>query len=375
MIATGERALKKGVAVLHKNVVFTVALLAVILSSFFHMPSIASVNFKVLFTLCSMMLTVKALDKMGFLNTLATFLLRHSKTQRSFFIVLCLVSFGFSMFLTNDVAILTLLPIVFAVSEKSGIDRQKISIFVGIFAVLGSAVTPFGNTQNLSIYAHYKLTFVSFFSYMWPFLVLGPAAIFLCALLIPKGITHLVHQDAPPSPTAKVPLLALGLCALLVIASVFSLVPYLLVFPLVLAVVLLVQKQAIGEINYLLLLTLLFFYIVIDNLAAIPALEQALSALVKTPRSAYLLSILASQIISDVPATLLIAPFTTQAQALLYGANIGGLGTLVASFANLIAYNLYTAAYPQEKKVYFRLFSLYHLAFMLVLALVFWFLL
>ena len=55
----------------------------------------------------------------------------------------------------------------------------------------------------------------------------------------------------------------------------------------------------------------------------------------------FLLSSLLSQVISNVPAALLVADFTDKWKPLLWGVSVGGFGSLLGSMANLIAYRLY----------------------------------
>jgi Na+/H+ antiporter NhaD/arsenite permease-like protein len=70
-------------------------------------------------------------------------------------------------------------------------------------------------------------------------------------------------------------------------------------------------------------------------------LQQMLGASLHENGHVFLLSALASQVMSNVPAALLLSHFTENWQALLWGVNAGGYGTLIASFANLIAWRAF----------------------------------
>ena len=87
-----------------------------------------------------------------------------------------------------------------------------------------------------------------------------------------------------------------------------------------------------------------------------------------------LTSLVASQVISNVPAAVLLSSFTDNWQALLKGTNIGGLGTPIASLASLITLKIYLRqenARPGRFLAVFTLYNLIGLAALLTVALVF----
>ena len=79
----------------------------------------------------------------------------------------------------------------------------------------------------------------------------------------------------------------------------------------------------------------------------------------------------ASQIISNVPATLLLADFTQDIKNLTIGVNLGGLGTLIASMASLISYKIYAHNYNKTKGHYLLWFTIANVLFLAVLVLVY----
>jgi Na+/H+ antiporter NhaD/arsenite permease-like protein len=148
------------------------------------------------------------------------------------------------------------------------------------------------------------------------------------------------------------------LLLVLVILSVFNIIPYLVVFPIVMLATILTDKNLLKQANYQLIFTFIFIFIAVGNISHIPQLNHYLSNLVHTPKATYVYSLLLSQFISNVPATIAIAPFSTHAQALYYGVNIGGLGTPVASLASIIAYSLYSSEYGENKKKFLFHFTI-----------------
>ncbi len=117
--------------------------------------------------------------------------------------------------------------------------------------------------------------------------------------------------------------------------------------------------------DYFLLLTFVFFFLFIGNMERIPLIADFLRTFIRGRE--LLLGVLFSQGISNVPAAILLSGFTDAARPLLYGVNIGGLGTLVASLASLISYRLYGAEKGAAKGAYLKSFTYYNLFFLVIL--------
>ena len=147
--------------------------------------------------------------------------------------------------------------------------------------------------------------------------------------------------------------------------NVFHLYSYWIVGVLVVCVVFAVNKKLFSEADYSLLLTFTGFFIFIGNMKQIDAINQWILDIITG--NELMIGILASQVISNVPAALLLSGFTNDYEALLRGVNIGGLGTLIASMASLISYKIYAQAYNEKKGAYFRYFTAMNILFLLVL--------
>ena len=83
-------------------------------------------------------------------------------------------------------------------------------------------------------------------------------------------------------------------------------------------------------------------------------------------------SALASQVISNVPAAVLLSTFTEDWKGLLVGTNVGGLGTLIASLASLISFKLYIRTEGAKPLRYLGLFTLANVIGLVVLGVVVW---
>lgn len=142
-------------------------------------------------------------------------------------------------------------------------------------------------------------------------------------------------------------------------------VPYGVTLGVTIAALLVMDRSIFGRVDYSLLLTFVGFFIFIGNIGRIPAFSQMLQQIVSGHE--ILAGVAASQVISNVPAALLLSGFTENLSALIIGVNLGGLGTLIASMASLISYKLIAREESQVKGAYFRYFTVANVCFLVVL--------
>lgn len=307
-----------------------------------------------------------------------------SRTHSTFQLTLVLVGLCFfgSMFITNDVSLLTFVPFTFVVLSRLGADvRRSLLIPVvcmqTIAANLGSMLTPIGNPQNLYLYGKSGMSIGGFVLLMLPytlvslFLLLAWAAMVCRKASAALSVDELVSSSSASQGDQKIILLYLVLFAVCLL-SVIRVLPYGIAFAAVLVCALFADPHTLRAVDSSLLLTFVAFFIFIGNLGRIPAFSGWLQEFL-TGREV-LVAVLASQVTSNVPAALLLSGFTAETQALIIGTNLGGLGTLIASMASLISYRQIARELPQGKKQYFGLFTLSNLIFLAILLGV-WFLL
>lgn len=172
---------------------------------------------------------------------------------------------------------------------------------------------------------------------------------------------------APAEPAApdRRRLLLHGALFALCLLTVFSVLDYRILLGAVLLALLLLDRPVLRKVDYALLGTFLCFFLFSGNLSRIPAVRDLLTGLME--RSAFFASLLTSQVISNVPAALLLAPFTDDARAMILGTDVGGLGTLVASLASLISYKFYARTEGARPGRYLGFFTLLNLALLVPL--------
>ena len=366
---------------LKKECVLIIAVLLAIITSFFSCPKVSYVNFKVLILLFNLMIVIGAFRKLRILDSLALFLLKKCKNMRSVTFALVFITFFVSMIATNDVSLLTFVPLTIILADKTKTNMMKVIILETIAANIGSSLTPVGNPQNLYIYAKYNISALEFFNITGKFVLLGMVFLILLILFQKSNKINIVMEDVKIIGTFK-PILYLFLL-LLVILSVFNLIDYRLVFAIVLFVVFVFDKDLFLKVDYSLILTFVGFFIFVGNISNMEFIKDFMKNLLSTGKSTYISSILCSQIISNVPATMLITGFTNKYKEILLGVNIGGLGTIIASLASLISYKFYCGSdmgnsaskiYDDVKSSsdYLKTFSIYNFILLAIFTIIFY---
>jgi Na+/H+ antiporter NhaD/arsenite permease-like protein len=340
----------------------TTALAAVL--SLFKLPSAADLDFKVLITLFNLMIVLKALEHLSLLDTIAIRLLRQLGSERRVALGLVTLSFFSAMLITNDVALLTLVPIALIIGHRGHYCVVRTIVLATLAANIGSSLTPMGNPQNLYILTRDNLSAASFFSVVAPFSALGGLwLIWLSSRLPVRRLSLDLDSPNHPHPLQLLPWLALFS---LIILSVFNLISDRLTLGVVLAATLLLRPKLLIAIDYGLLATFIGFFIIVARLSEIPAVISLMSALLASPVSVYLSSLLFSQLISNVPGAILLSGFTESWRPLLLGVNVGGMGTLIASLASVISYRIFLKDHPGEAKAYLKSFIMYNAAGLLL---------
>lgn len=347
-------------AILKSEAVLVVALLLAIISSFYNTPDWHSIDFNVLGVLFSLMLVVCGLKSIQFLDWLALELLKPCATLRSVTWVLVGITFVASMFVTNDVALITFVPLALIIGKAVKRDMVRPIVLMTLAANLGSMLTPQGNPQNLFLFTHYGYTANEFLTVMSVPVVIS---VIYIGILVWRTQNAAISFDLGtlPRPNRNLTILYLALLAVNV-AAVLHYLDKWLVLGLTVAVCVLLNWRLLLQVDYGLLLTFVGFFIFIGNIQHTEFVVYLKNSLLGTLAGTYVAATLTSQFISNVPAAMLLAGLTNQADALLVGVNVGGLGTLIASMASVISYKFFTKDYPSLSFTFLQSFSFYNFA-------------
>lgn len=384
--------------------VFVIALILASISIVFVPISSAYLTYfdwPTLACLWTTMLVISAFRRIYIFEFISKLLIRQLNNTRRLVVSLVVITFVASMFLANDMALLTFLPltlIVFRFAKKESYSMFTI-IMQNIAANLGGMLTPFGNPQNLYLYSHFNIDTLEFFQIMsLPFIVSIVSIIFISALVRKEPLETvdlvvfqgtkeamdqlaqqpgLVNQDELPTETLNIPKTIIY--SILFVASilmVFRSVPYVAGTLIISAIILFMDKASFKDVDYGLMLTFIMFFIFSSNLSRIPEVQNFFVTILN--KSVLLTGVISCQIISNVPSAILLSRFLVGDLAALYpqllvAVNIGGVGTLVSSLASLISFRKFSTDYPKQTLKYLGLFSVINFSFLIGLTiLMYW---
>lgn len=349
---------------LKKESVMTIAVILAVLSSFISSPKMEYIDFRVLILLFNLMIVVSAYRKLSVMDSIAVSILKKCNNSSTLSFALVFITFFSSMIITNDVALITFVPLSLITLEKAGINPIKTVVLQTIAANLGSCFTPIGNPQNLYIYSFYSVPSAEFFRITGVIILIS--AIVLAVVTLISDRNNLTVDIKPIYPSSKTDTIVFSALFIIILLSVFNVIDYKIVLLITILTVFIVDRSLFMKVDYALLITFIGFFIFIGNISAVPAVRNFMSSLLRTPESTFFTSIAMSQIISNVPATVLLSGFTDHFKELLLGVNIGGMGTLIASLASLISYKIYAAENNEETSAYMKKFTLYNIIGLLI---------
>lgn len=358
---------------LRKEKVLTIALILALFSALWVHPDreyAGYVDMRVLALLFCLMLLVKGFQNIGLLDRLTLTVFGGVKDSRRMGQILMLLCFFVSMIVTNDVGLITFVPFALLALKKCGQEKLMIEVVVlqTLAANLGSMFTPIGNHQNLYLFSVSGMDAGTFFKTMFPVTFLSFILLMAATLHLPKEEINLNMENSTEDnrPMPKKELIVYSLLFIMNLLVVFHVLDWKIALAVTVAVILMLRKQELfKQVDYALLMTFVEFFIFVGNMGRIPAIGKAVQSLLSGRE--ILVSALFSQILSNVPAALLLSGFTDNFRGLLLGTNIGGLGTLIASMASLISYKLYAAEPGAKKGKYMLVFTLYNVEGLMIL--------
>ena len=317
-----------------KEIIFFISLILAIVSCFFVKPSLDYLNYinwETIMLLFIIMLIVEILKNLSVFEILVRKLLKKVRNSRGLVLFLVFTCFFSSIFITNDVSLIIFVPFTLLALKK--VDRLDLIIFTvsleTIAANVGCMVLPIGAPHNIVMYTVSHIPFLSFFMLLLPYIIVS--AVFLVALsfFIPKE-----DIDLPAMSKIEID------------RSHFL-------------------KRVFLGVDYFLLLTFIALFILIGNLENIPFFNELFKTWIVG--NEVLWGVIASQFISNVPSAILLSGFSTNYEAIIIGINIGGLGTLIASMANLISYKILIREHDEFKMRYLLVFTVLNVILLAIL--------
>jgi len=363
-----KRFWNKAISAFKAEIVFVISLVFAIITSVISQPKLSYINFQVIILMFNLMIVVSGLERLKLLDKIAIEILTKHKNLRMVSFILTFLCFVSSMFITNDVALITFVPLTLIVAKKANFNPIKTVIFETLAVNIGSSLTPMGNPQNLYLFSFFKMGILPFFTATVPFVAIGALWLFILNRRIPKIDLDFELDKIKIKDKRSV----IIYCSLFVfiLLSVLDVVDYWVAFLITLLVTFIIEKKSFKDVDYFLLLTFLCFFIAIGNLSSMTVIDEFMRRVLTNNINIYFSSIFFSQLVSNLPCAILLSKFTNSWKEILIGVNIGGTGTIIASLASLISYKFYAKEYDGKK--YLIKFTIYNFLTLIIFTLLFY---
>ncbi|MHA1792711.1 MAG: SLC13 family permease [Promethearchaeota archaeon] len=297
----------------------------------------AYIEWNTIFILFGLQLLTKALEKSGFFSRMARSLLGRVKTERNVAISIIISSIFLSMILTNDIALFVIIPIIMNLESKVKNDLKLLVIYSVLSVNIGSFLTPFGNPQNIFLWLNWGISITGFILKMFlPEVILSSLLIVFACLVFKNKKIQMESDDENLIIKRKLFIISLGFFIVFIMMmelriEVFLLVPIIIVF-------IFLDKKIFREINWVLLLIFMIIFIDVNIFIQIEPIRDLLISfhLDENKGALFVLGVLISQVISNVPTAVLLSRFSSNYKIIAFSTNVGGNGTIIASFANII---------------------------------------
>ena len=367
-----EVFVKKIIGFFYQDKVLLIALIAALISVLFvpiNRGYIDYINIEVLVVMFSLMLAVQGMTDQRLFSMIAVKMVKHLKDVRVIALVMIMASFFLGMLLTNDAVLLTLIPFMLFVLAKINRTRESIIIVIlmTIAANLGSALTPMGDPQNIYLYTNFNLDFWEFIKNTSVITITGFFLLLLTVFLVFKqDLVEPIVEDVK----IKDHRLAIYFIMFLVaILTVLGVIPAWISLIIVVVLGLIFGREHFKKVDYQLLLTFVMFFIFTGNMSQIGLVKNFFQSFLNNEHRVFFMGILVSQVMSNVPATILLSKFVPLEFMfnLLQGVNIGAMGSIIGSLASLITFKFVTKLYPERFKEYLIKYTIICLIYMSVI--------
>ena len=353
------------------EIVLSVAIVLAIVTCFFVPPDkeyLGYFDYSTLICLFCMLAVVAGLKSTNVFELISRKLIGLFHTRRAVIYALVFGTFFFDMIVANDMSLITFLPLTYIVLHSTKNDKYLAFTFImqTIAANMGGMITPYGNPQNLYLYSYYNINTTEFFSILLIQSITVAVLLWICCAFIHNEPLKLRKNSKII--ISKKELYIYSILFILVILSIFRVIPYLITLAIVVLTILIVDRKRFKQIDYALIATFFVFFIFSGNIARIPAIKEFISEIVV--KNTLLAGIVSCQFISNVPTAIFLSKFTTNYRELLISVNIGSLGILISSLASLITLKEFLKHQPKNFWKYLIMYTIFNTLFLVVLLLV-----
>lgn len=362
-----------------KELMLTVSLLAAGIGLIITPPGtelIHGIDWRTLGTLLMMLCVLEGFKQENVLRPLVR-LAANFRTAVTLSLFLIFGVFFTSMFVTNDVSLIIFVPLTILVFRNA--DKEKYILPVismeNIAAIRGSLLMPFGSPQNLFLYGQADVSVWHFMLHMLPLCVMSAVLLVIFVLVMyRKNLREKLEVnegDVSADNDSRVKKTSYTILFALIIAVIVTRTQYwYFALALVLAVIAVIDRKLFPKVDYVLIITFLCFFVFSTSVSSNPSISAFLGKAVAGHE--YFWAIGLSQIISNVPASIVLYPFSKNFAGLIYGADTAGLCSLIGSLASVINYRIYVREYPENGGKFVKVFTLISWAFFIIVVVPGW---
>ena len=353
------------------EVVLSIAIILTIITCFFipiDKQYLTYFDYNTLICLFCMLAVVAGLKSTNIFELISRKMIGLFHTRRTVIYALVFGTFFFDMIVANDMSLITFLPLTYIVLHSTNNDKYLAFTFImqTIAANMGGMITPYGNPQNLYLYSYYNIKTAEFFKILLIQSITVAVLLYICCAFIKNEPLKL--KDNSNFTIKKKKLYVYSILFVIVILSIFRVIPYLITLGIVIITILLVDKSRFKHVDYALIATFCVFFIFSGNIARIDIIKEFISKIVV--KNTLLAGIISCQFISNVPTAIFLSKFTTNYRELLISVNIGSLGILISSLASLITLKEFLKHQPKKFSKYLGMFTIFNTLFLAVLLLI-----
>ena len=331
---------------LKNETVLSAAIILAAVSAFFVKPDkqyLGYIDIRTLSLLFSLMAVMAGFQSTGVFGIMAERLIKRVHSIKGLVLIQVMLCFFFSMLITNDVALLTFVPFTLEVLDMLGGETKRrwlirVTVMQTVAANLGSMLTPIGNPQNLYLQGISGLGIAEFMLLMLPYAAASLFLILIWISLTGGKEKADISLFKPRKITDKRKIAVYSALFVLCLMSVVRVIDHKITLVTVAVIMAMADRRIFAKVDYTLLATFAAFFVFIGNMGRITVFSSYIGNIISGNEC--MVGILSSQLISNVPAALLLSGFTDNFKPLIIGVNLGGLGTLIASMASLITFKL-----------------------------------
>ena len=326
------------------------------------------VDWRTIITLLALIITANGIKDSGYLGKIAGNILLKIRDERTLAFFLVFLSLILSTFLTNDITLFITVPLTLCMQSILKKDLVKIVIFEALGVNAGSSLTPIGNPQNIFLWNKWGISFTGFISGMAPAVILLTAVLAVFIYFSFKANRLKIDESmVKPALKKNIGILSLSIMAIFLACLQFKTEIY--AIPVIVLIYLIFHRKVLVELDWLLIMTFIFMFIDFSMVSRVPLIQSALAGTdLSKDTNVFIVSALISQAMSNVPAAIFMAKFTSNWKAVTLGVDIAGNGIIIGSLANIIAISLLRA---KDNRVWLD-FHRYSVPYFLITGLIVW---